>query len=164
MPGLIWSSKGEVLSGGADVPDGSADGQFLLWNAAAGEWQAQSITPGDIGAAEAVHTHDWLYITTYGNVSARGDAHTVYAGATRNIGTISYYTSAALFLIERKVLTIPQTVHFSIFMLSKNGAYIHQATGAAVGTISVVSNTVRYTATAEVSLHWLYLPFGDWTA
>jgi hypothetical protein len=59
MPGLIWGSKGELLSGGAGVPDGSADGQFLLWNAAAGDWQAHSVTPGDIGAAAAAHTHQW---------------------------------------------------------------------------------------------------------
>jgi hypothetical protein len=164
MPGLIWGSKGEV-SGGAGVPDGSADGQFLLWNAAAGEWQAQAVTPGDIGAAAAVHTHEWSDITSVGSSGTRPAADgRDYVGQGQGL-TIAYvptYSGGVLLLIESEV---SGGMNSSIWMLQKkvSGVYKHQIAGSVAGTVSTpYGSIVRYTAPGSINI-WLYklfLPFG----
>lgn len=56
---------GNSRCGGADLPDGSASGQLLVWNDVTGAWEPQTLTPGDIGAAAASHTHDYTQVTGY---------------------------------------------------------------------------------------------------
>jgi hypothetical protein len=163
MPGLIWSSKGEVLSGGAGVPDGSADGQFLLWNAAAGDWQAQSITPGDIGAAAAVHTHDWAGITRvehgYQNVAV---------GNHIALCTLGYNESALILLTEFKSSSSPTPTRAeSMFRQNRRpggGVLVSLVHGSTFGTVSgfagqsaIYSNTYSQT----LMLNWLALKFGE---
>jgi hypothetical protein len=170
MPGLIWSSKGEVLSGGAGVPDGSADGQFLLWNAAAGEWQAQSVTPGDIGAAAAAHTHDWADIASVGSFAtgfAADGRVLVYHGTPKDIAYMQEYSGGVLLLVEDWYPFPTSERHSSIWMLqrSTSDVYTHQIAGSAAGTVSIESGTpyiVRYAAPVNkgVRLYYLFLPFG----
>jgi hypothetical protein len=169
MPGLIWSSKGEVLSGGAGVPDGSADGQFLLWNAAAGEWQAQSITPADIGAAAAAHTHQWADIASVGSLAtgfaADGGVY-VNSGTTEDIADMQSYSGGVLLLIEWQQVST-YAPRSSIWMLQCEAVwyriYTHRIAGSNFGDVNIVSGTpwvVRYTATVSVHLDYLFLPFG----
>jgi hypothetical protein len=162
MPGLIWSSKGEVLSGGADVPDGSADGQFLLWNAAAGEWQAQSITPGDIGAAEAVHVHNWVGV---------GIA-TVYTGY-QNVAAGDYFTLFPLWDNESALIVLTEFRsstggrNESMFRCSSSplgGLSSSLVSGSTFGTVGGwLGNQIRYdnTYSETLMLHWLVLKFGE---
>jgi hypothetical protein len=167
MPGLIWGSKGEV-SGGAGVPDGSADGQFLVWNAAAGEWQAQAVTPADIGAAAAAHTHDWADIASVGSLATGFAADgRVYAhsGTTKDIADMQTYSGGVLLLIEWEQVST-YAPRSSIWMLHCEGLfrrYTHRIAGSNFGDVNIVSGTpwvVRYTATVSVHLDYLFLPFG----
>jgi hypothetical protein len=168
MPGLIWSGKGEVIQQGAAVPDGSADGQFLLWNAAAGEWQAQSVTPGDIGAAAASHTHEWAGIASVGSLAtgfAADGRDFVSQGLTKDIAYIQNYSGGVLLLVEK---WIPgQSKSSSIWMLQRSASdvYNHQIAGSVVGTVSIVPGVpwiVRYAAPGStgIELYYLFLPFG----
>jgi hypothetical protein len=164
MPGLIWGSKGELLSGGAGVPDGSADGQFLLWSAAAGEWQAQSITPGDIGAAAAVHTHEWSDITSVGffrtGVATEGNKNRS-PGSLEDIAVLPKYSTAMLFLVEDANTTHYYSIHM-LAMVAGPEPVEHMA-GSLLGTVSLMSTgIVRYTVPTSngVTLSWLFLPFG----
>jgi hypothetical protein len=163
MPGLIWGSKGEVLSGGAGVPDGSADGQFLLWNAAAGEWQAQSITPGDIGAAAAVHTHDWAGITRvehgYQNVAV---------GNYVFLCTLGWNESALILLTEFKSPSLPSPSRAeSMFRQNRqtgSGLLVSLVQGSTFGTVSgYAGNRAFYqnTYSQTLMLNWLALKFGE---
>jgi hypothetical protein len=163
MPGLIWSGKGEVIQQGqgAAVPDGTADGQFLLWNAAAGDWQAQSITPGDIGAAAAAHTHDWAGITRvehgYQNVAV---------GNSIFLCTLGYNESALILLTEFPSSSSPSRDE-SMFRQSRTpggSGSVSLVHGSTLGTvIGAGGQTARYSNTYSqtMMLNWLVLKFGE---
>ncbi|MBD3293789.1 MAG: hypothetical protein GF393_12770 [Armatimonadia bacterium] len=124
------------------LPDGMTDGQIWRWNATASEWQLHTLSPTDINAAAANHSHGWQDIVDVDVIE-----NILPAGNTL---FITFAENRAALVAMTEYTNTHYTSLFLVNRMSGNGI-VSRVYGSHYGTVTL-HNYIQYENTGVLSV------------
>lgn len=140
----------------AQLPDGTADGQSLVWNDIAEDWEPRSLTAADVGAAATSHTHPLSDITqsgaTVGQVPQWNGTAWVATTPVPGGSSITWLTvSANTTMDTNTAYNVSGARNMTVGSAAVGDNYIIHAVDATVRVIAGAGREIRYAGASVVS-------------